>query len=94
MNNIRNEEDKIKREEEYFKHYYNNKLKNEEIQNYLEEEDKRANLLEYLQQKASEKSMFDRNNTREQDEIDLFPLFRNNRYNKTLYSMKLKRRKQ
>ena len=93
LNNIRNEEDKIKREEEYFKHYYNNKLKNEEIQNYLEEEDKRANLLEYLQQKASEKSMFDKNNTSEQDEIDLFPLFRNNRYNKTLYSMKLKKKK-
>jgi hypothetical protein len=37
--------------------------------------------------------MFDRNNTSEQDEIDLFPLFRNNRYNKTLYSMKLKKKK-
>ena len=55
LNNFRNEEEKIKREEEYFKHYYDNKLKKQEIQQYLEEEDKRANLIEYLQRRSSEK---------------------------------------
>ena len=55
LNNFRNEEEKIKREEEYFKHYYDNKLKKQEIQQYLKEEDKRANLIEYLQRSSSEK---------------------------------------
>ena len=32
-----------------------NKLKKQEIQQYLKEEDKRANLIEYLQRSSSEK---------------------------------------
>ena len=92
LNNFRNEEEKIKREEEYFKHYYDNKLKKEEIQQYLEEEDKRANLIDYLKRRFSEKIILKRNskNSTLKEEDDM-PLFRRTKYNKNLYSLKLKR---
>ena len=92
LNNFRNEEEKIKREEEYFKHYYDNKLKKEEIQQYLEEEDKRANLIDYLKRRFSEKIILKRNskNSTLKEENEM-PLFRRTKYNKNLYSLKLKR---
>ena len=89
LNNFRNEEEKIKREKEYFKHYYDNKIKSLEIKQYLDEEDKRANILEYLQRKASEKNIFERNNQTLLSEDNYMPLFRHTRYNKNLYSIKL-----
>ena len=93
LNNFRNEEEKIKREQEYFKHYYDNKLKNQEIKKYLDEEDKRANFLEYLQRRASEKNIFQRNNRDALGEDNFVPLFRHGKVNKNLYSIKLSKNK-
>ena len=95
LNNFRNEEEKIKREEEYFKHYYDNKLKKQEIQQYLEEEDKRANLIEYLQRRSSEKFT---SKKKEEKYSTLkaekgFPIFRKTKYNRNLYSLKIKKSK-
>ena len=89
LNNFRNEEEKIKREQEYFKHYYDNKIKNQEIKKYLDEEDKRANFLEYLQRRASEKNIFERTSISSLNEEDFLPLFRHNKFNKNFYSLKL-----
>ena len=89
LNNFRNEEEKIKREQEYFKHYYDNKIKNQELKKYLDEEDKRANFLEYLQRRASEKNIFERTNISSLNEEDFLPLFRHNKFNKNFYSLKL-----
>ena len=84
LNTIRNEEEKIKKEEEHFKHYYDNKLKKQEIQKYLDEEDKRANLVEYLQNKVTDKDIFE-------SEENFLPLFRSTHINKNFYSMKLQK---
>ena len=92
LNNFRNEEDKIKREQEYFKHYYDNKIKNQELKKYLDEEDKRANFLEYLQRRASEKNIFEKNSISSLNEEDYLPLFKHNKFkkfNKNFYSLKL-----
>ena len=93
LNNFRNEEEKIKREKEYFKHYYDNKIKKEEIQKYLDEEEKRANFIKYLQRRASEKNILENKkyNSLEQDEnLNFLPLFLNKtRYSKNIYSIKL-----
>ena len=59
LNNFRNEEEKVKREqEEYFKHYCDNKIKYQELKKYLDEEDKRANFLEHLHRRGSGKKIF------------------------------------
>ena len=92
LNNLKNEEEKMRREKEYFKHYYDKKIKTQEIKRYLEEEDKRANFLEYLQRKSSEKNIFD-DKTNTLNEEYYFSLFRNTYYNKNLYSIELSKKK-
>ena len=89
LNNFKNEEEKIKREQKYFKHYYDKKIKNQEIKRYLDEEDKRANLLEYLQRGASEKNILERNDQSTLKDGVYLPLFRHSKFNKYLYSLKL-----
>lgn len=88
LNNFRTEEEKIKREQEYFKHYYDNKIKNQEIKQYLDEEEKRSNLLKYLG-RSSEKNILENKNHVTLNEDNYIPLFRHTRYNKNLYSIKL-----
>ena len=95
LNNFRGEEEKIKREKEYFRHYYDNKIKKQEIQRYLDEEEQRANFLKYLQRRASEKNIFEKNNTKknnflDNEEVNFIPLFRHKtRFPKNIYSIKL-----
>ena len=92
LNNFRNEEEKIKREQEYFRHYYDKKLKSEEIKEYLNEEDKRSSIFEYLKRRTSENNILERNNLSELSEEFYKPLFRHTRYNKNnknLYAIKL-----
>ena len=91
LNNLKTEEEKMKREKEYFRHYYDNKIKTQEIKRYLEEEDKRANFLEYLQRKSYEKNFLDdKNNTLNEEYY--FSLFRNTFRNKNLYSIELSKK--
>ena len=92
LNNFRNEEEKIKREQEYFRHYYDKKLKSEEIKEYLNEEDKRSSIFEYLKRRTSENNILERNNLSELSDEFYKPLFRHTRYNKNnknLYAIKL-----
>ena len=92
LNNFRNEEEKIKREKEYFRHYYDNKIKKQEIQRYLEIEEQRSKLLKYLQRRASEKSFFDKkkNKSLDKEETNFMPLFRHKtRFPRNIYSIKL-----
>ena len=93
LNNLKNEEEKMKREKECFRHYYDNKIKTQEIKRYLEEEDKRTNFLEYLQRKTYEKNILDdKNNTLNEEYY--FSLFRNTFHNnKNLYSIELSKKK-
>ena len=89
LKNLRNEEEKIKKEQDYFKHYYDNKIKNQEIKKFLDEEDKRANFLELLNGRSSEKNIFERNSISLLNEDNYVPLFRHTPFNKNLYSFKL-----
>ena len=53
LNKLRYEEDKIKKEEEYFRHYYEKKLKNKEFENYFNSQERRERLLQDLKNKTS-----------------------------------------
>ena len=81
LNKLRYEEDKIKKEEEHFRHYYEKKLKDKEIDNFLRNEKRREKLIENLKNK---------NDTSENNQLDDEKSYYS--YNKTMsrtfYSMK------
>ena len=84
LNNFHKKQKKIKREHQYFKHFYDNKIKKKTIKQYLDEEDKREYFLGYFQRRDSEK-----NNPTLLNNDDFFLLFKHNRYDRNLYSIKL-----
>ena len=53
LDKLRYEEDKIKKEEEHFRHYYEKKLKNQELENYFNSLERRERLLQDLKNKNS-----------------------------------------
>ena len=81
LNKLRYEEDKIKKEEEHFRHYYEKKLKDKEIDNFLRNEERREKIIENLKNK---------NDTSENNQLDDEKSYYT--YNKTMsrtfYSMK------
>ncbi len=51
LNKLRYEEDKIKKEEEHFRHFYEKKLKDQIIQNYIDNEERKEKIFEYIKNK-------------------------------------------
>ena len=85
LNKLRYEEEKIKREEEHFKHYYEKKLKEKEIENFLSNEEKKEKILNNLKNKNSIQSP-----QISEDEKSIFTF---NKTNKTFYSLKTSKSK-
>ena len=51
LNKLRNEEDKIKKEQEHFRHFYEKKIKEQIIQNFFNNEERKEKLIENLKNK-------------------------------------------
>ena len=51
LNKLRNEEDKIKKEQEHFRHFYEKKIKDQIIQNFFNNEERKEKLIENLKNK-------------------------------------------
>ena len=83
LQKIRNEEEIIKKEQEYFKHYYEKHLREEEIKNYFSFEEKREQLIQRLKTKTKTNSDSYQLNDEEKSFIIL-----NKSYNKSFYSIK------
>jgi hypothetical protein len=81
LNKLRNEEEKIKKEQEYFRHYYEKKLKEEEIQNFYNTIDKKEKIMQDLDNKTNSEP-----NQLTDDENSFFS-FRKT-CNRTFYSIK------
>ena len=56
LNKLRNEEEKIKKEQEYFRHYYEKKLKEEEIKNFYNKIEKREKIMQDLNNRTNPES--------------------------------------
>ena len=81
LNTLRNEEDKIRKEEEHFRHFYEKKLRDQEIENYLYNEERREKMIQDLKDKNGlESHQFN------DDEKNVFSFSKT--YNKTFYSLK------
>ena len=81
LNNLRYEEEKIKKEQEHFRHYYEKKLKEQEIENYFSYEERREKIIEYLKNKKDSES-----HHLNEDEKSIITF--NLTCNKSFYSMK------
>ena len=84
LNKLRNEEEKIKKEQEHFRHYYEKKLKEEEIQNFYSNLEKKEKIMEELKNNPDPHKLND-------EEKSVFSF--NKSCNKTFYSMKTSKSK-
>ena len=81
LNKLRNQEEKIKREQQYFRHYYEKKLKEEEIQNFYNTIEKKEKIMQDLNNKTNSEP-----NQLTDDEKSFFSLSKT--CNRTFYSIK------
>ena len=81
LNRLRYEEEKIRKEQEHFRHYYEKKLKDQEIENYLLNEERKGKIIQNIKENNNTESpqLVD-------DEKSFFSF--NNTYNRTFYSIK------
>jgi hypothetical protein len=82
LNKLRLAEDNIKKEQEYFKHYYEKKIKEKEKNEYFSFEAKREQFIQYLKSRKGRESY-------QLSDDDKSFLTLNKSHNKALYSMKV-----
>ena len=80
LNKLRNEEEKIKKEQEYFKHYYERKLKEKEIKNFFNTIEKKEKIMKDLNNNTNSEP-----NQLTDDETSFFSF---NKTNRIFYSVK------
>ena len=81
LNKLRYEEEIIKKEQEYFRHYYERQLKEQEIKNFLSFEERREKLIQTLKNQNDSKSY-------QLNDNEKSLIFANKSFNKSFYSMK------
>jgi hypothetical protein len=81
LNRLRYEEEKIRKEQEHFRHYYDKKLREQEIENYFLNEERKEMIMQNIKENNNSESP-----QLIEDEKSIFSF--NNTYNRTFYSMK------